>query len=74
MTHVAGWTFSQNLSSLALPVWDWECLEDILTKGSFNELINYMAVCRTAPSTPGLLISRITNFYITMEFMPQQIA
>ena len=23
MTHSVGWTFSQNFSSLALPVWDW---------------------------------------------------
>ena len=40
MTHSVGWTFSQNFSSLALPVWDWQCLEDIWTKGSLNELMN----------------------------------
>ena len=41
ITHRVRWTFSQNFSSLAHPVWDWQCLEDILTKGLLNELINY---------------------------------
>ena len=27
MTHSVGLIFSQNFSSLALPVWDWQCLE-----------------------------------------------
>ena len=36
MTLGVGWTFSQNFSSLALPVWDWQCLEDIWTKGSLT--------------------------------------
>ena len=40
MTHNVGWTFSQNLSSLALPVRDWQRLEDIRTKGSVNQLMN----------------------------------
>ena len=41
MTYIVGWTFSQNSSFLALPVGDWECLEDILTKGWVNnELMN----------------------------------
>ena len=40
MTHSVGWTFSQNFSSLALLVWDWECLEDILTKGWLNQLLS----------------------------------
>ena len=31
MTHSVGRTFSQNFSSLALPVWDWQCLEYIST-------------------------------------------
>ena len=34
MTLCVGWTFSQNFSSLALPVLNWQCLEDIWTKGS----------------------------------------
>ena len=34
------WPFSQNFGSLALPVWDWKCLEDILTKGWVNQWMN----------------------------------
>ena len=59
MTHSMGCTFSQNFSTLALPVWDWECLEDILTKGSLtqsvNKWINDGGDCRTVLATPGLL-------------------
>ena len=57
ITYSVGWTFSQNVSSLALLVWDWHCLEDIWTKGSVIELINWWSGydCRTAPGTPGLL-------------------
>ena len=59
VTHSVGWTFSQNFSSLAIPVWDWQCLEDISTNHqSLNYLItfiNYGGDCRTAPATPGLL-------------------
>ena len=40
MTHSVGWTFSQNFSSQGLLVWDWQCLEDICTKGSLNEWIS----------------------------------
>ena len=43
MTHSVGWTFSQNCSSLALLVWDWQCLEDIWNKGWLNESINQWA-------------------------------
>ena len=35
--HSVGWTFAQNFSSLALSVWDCECLEDILTKRDIPE-------------------------------------
>ena len=60
MTHSLGWTFSQNFSSLALPVWDWQCIEDIWTKGWHNKLMNQLisdeAVYRTAPATPALEI------------------
>ena len=49
MTHIVGWTFSQNFDSLAFPVWDWECLEDILTEGWVTELISDGGDCRTAP-------------------------
>ena len=37
VTHGWGWTFSQNFSSLALPVWDTQCLEDSERK---DDLIN----------------------------------
>ena len=40
MTHTVVWTFSQNFNSLALQVLDWQCLENIWTKGSMNDLIN----------------------------------
>ena len=55
MTHSVGWTFYKNFSSLALPVWDWQCFEYISTKPSVTHLLNYKAVYRTAPATPGLL-------------------
>ena len=40
LTHSVGLTFSKNFSSLALPVWDWQCIEDIWTKSSVNQWIN----------------------------------
>ena len=52
MTHSVGWTFSRNFSSLALPVWDWQCFEYIFTN---HNRINHEAVYRTAPATPSLL-------------------
>ena len=59
MIHSVGWTFSQTFNSLALLVWDWQCLEDIWTKGSVNEWMNqwisHGGDCKTAPATPGLL-------------------
>ena len=58
-THSVGWTFSPNFISLAFPVLDWQCLEDIWTnKGWIDELINESvteADCRTALSTQGML-------------------
>ena len=57
-THSVGWPFSQNFSSLALPVWDWQCFEYISTNHELmSYLLNYEAVYRTAPATPGLLTS-----------------
>ena len=57
MTGWVMWTFSQNLSSLALTVWDWRCFEDLEENDeSVNELFIDKGVCRTAPATPGLLI------------------
>ena len=65
MTHSVGWTFSQNFSSPALPVWDWQCLEDIWTKvwinQSINQSINAEGDCRRDPGTPGLLIFILKN-------------
>ena len=58
MTHSVLWTCSQNFSSLALPVWDWQRLEYIWTKGSLNEWMNKWmdrGDYRTAPATQGLL-------------------
>ena len=65
MTHSVGWTFSQNFSSLALPVWDWQCLEDIWTKGSVNQSVNDGGDCKTAPATPGLLNTKVG--YVTLK-------
>ena len=56
VTHSVGWTSSQNFSSLALTVWDWQCLEYISTN---HHLVNDEAVYRTAPASPGLLNSRL---------------
>ena len=56
MTHSVGRTFSQNFSSLALPVWDWQCLEYISTNHELmNQSVDDGGDCRTAPATPGLL-------------------
>ena len=38
MTHSVGWTFSQNFSFLALPVWEWQCFEYISTN---HQLLSY---------------------------------
>ena len=41
MTHGLGWTFSQNVSSLALTVWDFWSFEDLEEKDhSINQQIN----------------------------------
>ena len=66
MTIGGGLTFSQNFSCLALTVWVIPCIEDIFTKGdslthsltlTVSVLINDKGVCRTAPATPGLLMT-----------------
>ena len=54
MTHSVGWTLSKKFSSLALLVWNWECVEHILT---------YWGDCRSAPATPGLLMICISILY-----------
>ena len=56
VTHGMGWTFDQNVSFLALTVWELWCFENSEEKDdSVTELINYEAVCRTASATPDLL-------------------
>ena len=46
-----------NFSSLALTVWEFLCFEDLEENDDLiNELLSYEGVCRTAPSTQGLLI------------------
>ena len=58
VTCLAGWSFSQTFSFLALTVCDLWYYEDLEEKDELmNELINYEAVYRTAPATPGLLIT-----------------
>ena len=64
MTHGGGLTFSQNLSSPALTVWDRQCLEDSERKDHLmNESVSDEGVCRTAPATLGLLITRLGVLY-----------
>ena len=51
-----------NFNSLALTVWDRQCLEDFERKDhrlneSANESVNDEGVCRKVPATPGVLIS-----------------
>ena len=49
MTGGGRWTFSQQVSSLALTVWEWRCFKDLEEKDdSVGFLINYQGVCRTA--------------------------
>ena len=59
MWHVWGGEYSlKYFSSLALTVCDLWYYEDLEEKDDWvTEWINYEAVYRTAPSTPGLLIS-----------------
>ena len=49
-----GWTFSQNVISLALTVWDRHCLKDSERKDySMKEWINnYKGDCKIVPATP----------------------
>ena len=56
MTDGRRWTISQNVSFLALMVWEWRCYEDISTKDDLlTESMSNEGVRRTAPATPGLL-------------------
>ena len=60
-------TFSQNFSSLALPVWEWTCYDDIFTKAdSVNQSINeWWRYLKNSPAAPGLLI----NLKIAWKYM-----
>ena len=67
MTHSVGWTFSQNFSSLAVPVWDYQCFEYISTNHLLlTYWINDKAVCRTAPATPGLVNTIVLDHNTTV--------
>ena len=52
MKHVGGWTFSNNFSSLALPVCERHCFEDLEKKYDIvtELIIRYKGVCRTGPA------------------------
>ena len=67
VTCLCGWTFSQNFSSLALTVCDLLYYEYLEEKDDLiNQPVNYEAVYRTAPATPGLfntLIDPPANVY-----------
>ena len=59
MRQVGEITFSQNVSSLALTVWELRFVEDIFTKDdSLTQLTSNGGVCRTAQATTGLLFTQ----------------
>ena len=65
MTHSVGWTFSHNFSSLALPVWDWQCFEYISTNHeSVSQSVNHEAVYRTAPWLINSLINKLSQRWL----------
>ena len=68
VTHRGRWTFSQNFRSLAHTVREWRCLEDLEEKGSLSKWVNDKGVCRTAPATPGLLITDLAFLYEIYPF------
>ena len=54
--HGIGWTCSQNVSSLALTVWELWYFEDLEEKDHWpTDRPNDRGVCRTAPVTPCLI-------------------
>ena len=60
VTCYGGWTFSKNVSSLALNICDLWYFEDLEEKADWlTDSLNDEAVCRTAPATQGLLITLI---------------
>ena len=59
VTLGGGWTFCQNFSYLAISVWAGKWFEDLEEKDRWiTQLISDKAVYRTAPATPGLLITQ----------------
>ena len=73
VTRLGGWTFSQNVSSLALTVCDLWYYEDLEEKTHglnqlINESVNDEAVYRTAPATPGMLKRVRGPFLISRSF------
>ena len=73
--HVTGggrWTFSQNVTSLALTAWEWRFVEDLKEKGKgVSDFMTYKGVCRAAPATPGLLTNKLmfVRVYLDSEFL-----
>ena len=70
VTHGGGWTFTPNFSSLALTVWDRQCLEEskqTITEW-MNELISNSGDCRTTTATPGLLMTEVESSYAVDPF------
>ena len=59
-----------NFSSLALTVWDRQCLEDSELKDEvLNKSMSNRDVCRTAPATPGLLNRAASILHWTQDFL-----
>ena len=50
MTRGLGWTFSQKISSLALPAWDWQCFEYISTNLDLKQCSDVWAISRSKPT------------------------
>ena len=68
MTHGRGLKFCQYFSSLALTVWDRQCLEDSEQKDdSINESVNHKGNCRTALATPALLKSLLQEVEVGLQ-------
>ena len=80
MWHMTGgerYTFSQNVSSLALTVWEWRFVEDISTNHQWMNQSVSQAVnggdCRTAPAfNCSLVVSRKTISIIIPKQLRKQ--
>ena len=60
VTHGRGWTFSKSFSSLALTV--FQVFWRLGGKGSLDEWIKYVSVCKTTLATPDLIIMLSLSF------------